>query len=114
MTNTALSSPRAPKRTRRRGLALVTAVAMTLGLAVPLSLDIAVAAPAQAAVDLQAHLLQPIHWARFASSDHAWNEPIKKLVPAAKILGIGLNVPLIGEPYTLGDPPKNVVWWNFD
>ena len=53
MTNTALSSPRAPKRTRRRGLALVTAVAMTLGLAVPLSLDIAVAAPAQAAVDFR-------------------------------------------------------------
>jgi L-ascorbate metabolism protein UlaG (beta-lactamase superfamily) len=69
---------------------------------------------AQAAVDLQARLLQPIHWAKFEESDHPWNEPIKTLLPAAEKLGMPLNVPRIGEPYTLGTPPKQKIWWNFE
>lgn len=68
---------------------------------------------AQAAVDLRARLLQPIHWAKFAESDHPWNEPIKKLLPAAEKLGVPVNVPRIGEPYTLGDTPRKAVWWDF-
>jgi hypothetical protein len=59
-------------------------------------------------------LLQPVHWAKFEEADHPWNEPIQKLLPAAAKLGIQVNVPRIGEPYTLGDPPKKVVWWNFE
>jgi len=69
---------------------------------------------AQAAVDLHARLLQPIHWAKFVEADQPWNEPIKKLLPAAEKLGVPLNVPRIGEPYTVGDPPKKVVWWDFE
>ncbi|HEY4195510.1 MAG TPA: MBL fold metallo-hydrolase [Mucilaginibacter sp.] len=68
---------------------------------------------AQAAVDLNARLLQPIHWAKFVEADQPWNEPIEKLLPAAEKLGIPVNVPRIGEPYTLGDPPKTAVWWDF-
>jgi L-ascorbate metabolism protein UlaG (beta-lactamase superfamily) len=67
----------------------------------------------QAAVDLQAHLLQPIHWAKFVEADQPWNEPIKQLLPTAEKDSIQLNVPRIGEPYTLGDPPKKMVWWDF-
>jgi hypothetical protein len=61
------------------------------------------------------HLLleQPIHWGKFEAADHPWNEPIKKLLPAAEKADIPVNVPRIGEPYTLGDPPKKEVWWNF-
>lgn len=70
--------------------------------------------PAQAALDLHARLLQPIHWAKFTEADQPWNEPIKKLVPAAEKLGVPLSVPQIGEPYTLGDPPKTSVWWDFE
>lgn len=70
--------------------------------------------PAQAAVDLQARLLQPIHWAKFEEANHSWNEPIKALLPAAEKLGVQVNVPRIGEPYTLGSPPKKAVWWNFE
>jgi L-ascorbate metabolism protein UlaG (beta-lactamase superfamily) len=70
--------------------------------------------PAQAAADLQAKMLQPIHWAKFPAADHPWTEPINKLVSAAKKKDIPLNVPRIGEPYTLGDPPKQVNWWDFE
>jgi len=69
---------------------------------------------AQAAVDLQARLLQPVHWAKFVEADQPWNEPIEKLLPAAEKLGIEVNVPRIGEPYTLGDPPRKAAWWNFE
>jgi len=69
---------------------------------------------AQAAVDLHASLLQPIHWAKFVEADQPWNEPIKKLLPAAEKLGVPVNVPRIGEPYTLGNPPKKVAWWDFE
>jgi L-ascorbate metabolism protein UlaG (beta-lactamase superfamily) len=69
--------------------------------------------PAQAAIDLRARLLQPIHWAKFPEANHPWNEPIKTLLPAAEKLGIQVNVPRIGEPYTLGDPPKKLDWWDF-
>lgn len=69
---------------------------------------------AKAAVDLQTCLIQPIHWAKFVAADHPWTEPIEKLIPAAKKLEVQVNVPRIGEPYTLGDPPKQKVWWNFE
>lgn len=69
---------------------------------------------AQAAADLRAKLLQPIHWGKFVAANHPWTEPIEKLVPAAEKLGIPLNVPRIGEPYTLGDAPKQEKWWNFE
>jgi L-ascorbate metabolism protein UlaG (beta-lactamase superfamily) len=68
---------------------------------------------AQAAVDLNAHLLQPVHWGKFVLADHPWNEPIEKLIPAAEKLGVPVNVPKIGEPYTLGDVPRTAVWWDF-
>lgn len=69
---------------------------------------------AQAAVDLQARMLQPVHWAKFPEANHPWNEPIKALIPAAKKLNIELNIPRIGEPYALGQPAKKAVWWDFE
>ncbi|RYE20135.1 MAG: MBL fold metallo-hydrolase, partial [Sphingobacteriales bacterium] len=70
--------------------------------------------PAQAAADLQARLLQPVHWGKFVAANHPWNEPIEKLIPAAEKLDVQLNIPRIGEPYTLGDPPKTLIWWDFE
>ncbi len=69
---------------------------------------------ARAGVDLRASLLQPVHWAKFPEANHPWNEPIKTLLPVAEKLGIRVNVPRIGEPYTLGDPPKTAAWWDFE
>ena len=69
---------------------------------------------AQAAHDLQARMIQPVHWAKFAESIHPWNEPVNLLIPAAESLGITVNTPRIGEPYTLGTPTKTAVWWAFE
>jgi L-ascorbate metabolism protein UlaG (beta-lactamase superfamily) len=68
---------------------------------------------AQAAADLQAHMIQPVHWAKFAESAHPWNEPVNLLLPAAQALHIPVSVPRIGEPYTIGSEAKSAVWWAF-
>jgi len=69
---------------------------------------------AQAGIDLQSRMIQPVHWAKFAESDHPWNEPVKLLLTAAERLNIEVNVPLIGEAYRLGSPVKHLVWWDFE
>jgi L-ascorbate metabolism protein UlaG (beta-lactamase superfamily) len=69
---------------------------------------------ARAAADLRTQLLQPIHWAKFAESDHKWQEPLQLLLPAAQKLKILVNAPRIGEPYMLGEPALTKVWWDFE
>lgn len=66
------------------------------------------------AQDLNARMVLPVHWARFASAYHAWNEPIGELLPLMEDAGIPVTVPRIGEPYIIGSPPKTEVWWNFE
>ncbi|RSK44801.1 MBL fold metallo-hydrolase [Hymenobacter perfusus] len=68
----------------------------------------------QAAQDLGAKLLLPVHWAKFTLAYHPWNEPIQLVLQAADAAGLPVTVPRIGEAYTLGTPPKRDAWWAFD
>lgn len=67
-----------------------------------------------AAQELKAKMVLPVHWSRFAAAYHAWNEPIKELLPLMDAVGIPVTAPRIGEPYTIGTPAKREVWWNFE
>jgi L-ascorbate metabolism protein UlaG (beta-lactamase superfamily) len=69
---------------------------------------------AQAAQDLRANILFPVHWSKFSLSVHAWNEPIKKLVVAAKNKKQQLVTPQIGQAYTIGEELYQKEWWSFD
>ena len=69
---------------------------------------------AQAAVDLRAKVILPVHWAKFIEAYHPWNEPVKKLLIAADSLKIAVTVPEIGEPYILGSQVMTKPWWDFD
>ena len=66
----------------------------------------------QAARDLNARVLLPVHWAKFALAFHPWSEPVRLLTKAMNPAdSIQLTTPKIGEPVTLGrDLPKNR-WW---
>ncbi len=68
----------------------------------------------QAARDLGAATLLPVHWAKFTLAYHPWNEPIRRLLAAADAAGQPVTVPRIGEPYTLGQPVLREAWWAFD
>jgi L-ascorbate metabolism protein UlaG (beta-lactamase superfamily) len=69
---------------------------------------------AQAAADLKAKMIQPVHWGKFAESHHPWNEPVSRLLRAAGQFRYEVSIPEIGQPYTIGQPAKKVVWWDFE
>jgi len=66
---------------------------------------------AQAAKDLNAKLLLPVHWAKFSLSLHAWNEPVERVVKAANEINQSITIPMIGEPVTLNKPVAQNKWW---
>ncbi len=68
---------------------------------------------AQAAIDLRASALLPVHWCKFVLSVHEWNEPIRRLVKAAAEKGLTLATPMIGEPVLIGEKYPNSIWWEF-
>ena len=65
----------------------------------------------QAAQDLRAEVILPVHWGKFILSTHPWNEPVTRLTAAARQQGIQYVVPMIGETYRLGEPYVQKEWW---
>lgn len=65
----------------------------------------------QAAVDLKAKSLLPVHWAKFTLALHDWNEPVKRIIEKAKTLNMKVYVPKIGQPLILGDTFQTENWW---
>ena len=66
---------------------------------------------AQAAVDLNAKILLPVHWGKFSLATHAWDDSIKRVVKAAAILHQKIMTPMIGEQFSILNPPDSVAWW---
>jgi L-ascorbate metabolism protein UlaG (beta-lactamase superfamily) len=66
---------------------------------------------AQAAKDLGAKVMMPVHWSKFQLSLHPWTEPVERVSVAAAKLGVPLVTPRIGEVFTLGDVLPTTRWW---
>lgn len=64
----------------------------------------------RATQDLGATWLLPMHWARFDLAHHSWREPIERLMAAVPAQGVRVTAPLIGQRFTLDDPPRSA-WW---
>lgn len=65
-----------------------------------------------AAQDLQAKVLLPVHWGKFALAYHPWDEPIERVVASAAQKGLRLTTPRIGEPVVLDSVYPQQTWWN--
>ena len=65
----------------------------------------------QAAVDLNAKTLLPVHWGKFTLALHAWDEPIKRIIEKAKELNLKVITPKIGEPVIVGKELQTTGWW---
>lgn len=65
---------------------------------------------ATASRDLRAKLILPTHWARFDLAHHRWQEPIERLLAATRSPNQPVATPLIGEVFTLTEPPMSA-WW---
>jgi L-ascorbate metabolism protein UlaG (beta-lactamase superfamily) len=68
---------------------------------------------AQAARDLRAKTLLPVHWAKFSLANHAWNEPVKRLLASEAAQGLDITTPRIGEPIVVGAVNPKAAWWAF-
>lgn len=66
---------------------------------------------AQAAIDLRAKALMPIHWGKFSLALHPWKEPIECVSRKAAELGLPLLTPRIGAIVTDADPSRSERWW---
>lgn len=65
----------------------------------------------QAAIDLKAKALLPVHWGKFTLAMHAWDDPIKRVVQKAKETGTPVYTPMIGQPLTLDGHFHGISWW---
>ncbi|WKZ66451.1 MAG: MBL fold metallo-hydrolase [Flavobacteriales bacterium] len=66
---------------------------------------------AQAAVDVKAHVLLPVHWGKFSLAMHPWKEPIERLTAKAAELGVPLLTPRIGRIVNGPDLRLSEPWW---
>jgi L-ascorbate metabolism protein UlaG (beta-lactamase superfamily) len=67
----------------------------------------------QAALDLKAKKLLPVHWGKFSLSLHAWNEPITRVVNEAKRKALEVLHPMIGEVVYLDRDNSFNEWWKY-
>ena len=65
----------------------------------------------QAAIDLKAKTMMPVHWAKFALSLHAWDEPIQRVTKEAHRLEVSIIHPMIGELVDLSNFGAQTEWW---
>lgn len=65
----------------------------------------------QAALDLNAKVMIPIHWGTFQLSVHRWDDPVKRAVKEAEKLGVSISTPKIGEPIWVKNSYPNERWW---
>lgn len=63
------------------------------------------------ALELQARLVMPVHWGKFALAKHTWAEPIQRFIRAAQHAGVPYATPRIGEPVVLGEMCQHHHWW---
>jgi len=67
---------------------------------------------AQAAIDLNAQTLLPVHSAKFTLSMHNWDEPLAKISKHPVKKSIRIITPMIGEQVNLKDTSQKFTkWW---
>jgi L-ascorbate metabolism protein UlaG (beta-lactamase superfamily) len=65
----------------------------------------------QAAIDLKAYNLLPVHWGKFSLSIHSWDEPIIRITKEAELRNVKLLHPMIGEMVDLDINQTFSSWW---
>lgn len=67
----------------------------------------------QAAIDLKAKALFPVHSSKFVLANHNWNEPLSKISELAENANMKLITPLIGEKTEIYSEKVFPKWWEF-
>jgi L-ascorbate metabolism protein UlaG (beta-lactamase superfamily) len=65
----------------------------------------------RAAKDVRARRLFPVHWATFNLAFHAWDEPIRRTLAAARPQRVDVVTPRLGELVDADAPFASTLWW---
>lgn len=65
----------------------------------------------QAAIDLQAQVLMPVHWSKFSLALHAWDDPVIRVTRESKKKNVPIINPMIGEEVDLKKTGIYTTWW---
>jgi L-ascorbate metabolism protein UlaG (beta-lactamase superfamily) len=65
----------------------------------------------RAAREVGAKKLFPVHWATFNLAFHAWDEPIRRTLAAARTAGLDVLTPRLGEIVDADVPFVSSAWW---
>lgn len=66
----------------------------------------------QAALDVRAKRMMPIHWGAFKLAMHSWTDPVERVVKKAKELEVEIVVPQIGTVINMKDSIEgDIDWW---
>ncbi len=66
----------------------------------------------EAARDLNARRLFPVHSSKFALGNHSWDDPWIRITERNKVMNVSLVTPIIGEPVYLKDSTQVFKeWW---
>jgi len=65
----------------------------------------------QAALDLQAQVLMPVHWSKFSLALHAWDDPIMRVTKESERKNVAIINPMIGEEVDLKKTGIYANWW---
>ena len=63
----------------------------------------------QAAIDVGARRMMPIHWGAFSLAMHDWDEPVRRSIPLAIERGLPVLTPLIGQVFDADTETE--LWW---
>ena len=65
----------------------------------------------QAAIDLNAKSVLPIHNSKFELALHPWEEPLELVTSIGSSKNISVTTPMIGESFLLNQPHPDEEWW---
>lgn len=66
----------------------------------------------QAAVDVKAKRMMPIHWGAFKLALHSWTDPVERVLKKAEELNVEIVVPKIGAEINMMDSlGRETRWW---
>lgn len=67
---------------------------------------------AQAALDVNAKMIMPIHWGAFKLGMHSWTDPVERITVKAQELHVNMIIPGIGEEIRItNNVTMDSAWW---
>ncbi len=65
----------------------------------------------QAAQEVNAACVMPVHWGGFSLAMHSWKEPVERFVAAARQAQLPVMTPRLGQLFTVGAEEHTKAWW---